>query len=76
MTTAQSTSTKAVMMRDLPAHDAKQDVLVNSEDFERYLKLLLFLKDPKSIPIIAKLNPKMCITCWQIFTDKEKDQHL
>ena len=39
------------------------------------MKMLVFLKDPKTKPIISKLNPKMCLTCWQIFTDREKHDH-
>ena len=50
-------------------------IAVCSEDFTEYMKLLVFLKEPKSQPIIAKLNPKMCLTCWQIFTDREKLAH-
>ena len=48
---------------------------VFSETFADYMKMLVFLKDPKTKPIIAKLNPKMCLTCWKIFTDREKQDH-
>ena len=50
-------------------------VRVNSDDFKHYMDLLVFLKDPKTKPIISKLNPKMCLTCWTIFTDREKLDH-
>ena len=51
-------------------------IKVISDTFDSYMDLLVFLKDPKSKPIITKLNPKMCLTCWQIFTDQEKASHL
>ena len=47
-------------------------IKVDSTDFAEYMDLLVWLKDPKSKPILAKLNPKMCLTCWMIFTDREK----
>lgn len=50
-------------------------VLVNSADFDDYMSLLIFLKEPKDKPIVSKLNPKMCLTCWQIFSDREKLEH-
>ena len=49
---------------------------VISEEFDHYMELLVFLKDPRTKPIISKLNPKMCLTCWQIFSDREKADHL
>jgi hypothetical protein len=39
------------------------------------MELLVFLKEAKTKPIIEKLNPKMCLTCWQIFSDQEKNDH-
>ena len=51
-------------------------VLIESSHFEEYMNLLIFLKDPKDKPIISKLNPKMCLTCWQIFSDREKHEHV
>ena len=51
------------------------NVPVQSQEFTDYVKQLQFLKDPKSKPIIARLNPKMCLTCWLVFTDKEKHEH-
>ena len=39
------------------------------------MELLVSLKEAKTKPIIEKLNPKMCLTCWQIFSDHEKNDH-
>ena len=50
-------------------------VKVCSQDFADYMDLLVFLKEAKTKPIVAKLNPKMCLTCWQIFSDREKVDH-
>ena len=62
--------------KGLPPFDERQEILCSSVDFDKYLQLLTFLKDPKSKPIVSKFNPKMCLTCWVIFTDKEKNDHL
>ena len=39
------------------------------------MSLLTFLKDPKKRAIISLMNPKMCLTCWLIFSDEEKNEH-
>ena len=43
----------------------------NSEAFLRQMKILGFLKEPEGMPAITKMNPKICLTCWTVFTDAD-----
>ena len=56
-------------------NDKQQQIRVKSGTFSDYMDMLVFLKEAKTKPLIPKLNPKMCLTCWQVFTDKEKMDH-
>ena len=75
MTSLDTAATMPLPVASVSATMTSEPVKVQSEDFENYMNMLVFLKDPKTKPIISKLNPKMCLTCWQIFSDREKKDH-
>ena len=62
----------STMTQPLPSHEL---IRVDSAAFTHFIEMLVYLKEPVRKPIIEKLNPKMCLTCWHIFTDREKTEH-
>ena len=48
---------------------------LSSEAFARQMKILHFLKEPECQPIITKMNPKICLTCWVVYTDADARHH-
>ena len=50
----------------------KQDYVdVKSEAFKQQMQILGFLKDPEGDITVTKMNPKICLTSWIIFTDAD-----
>jgi hypothetical protein len=49
---------------------------LGSQEHRDYVKLLEYLKDPKAHLQAAKLEPRMCLSCWVIFSStQEAEQH-
>ena len=55
--------------------DKQNYVDSNSEAFKQQMQVLGFLKDPEGDISITKSNPKICLTCWVIFTDADAKHH-
>ena len=47
----------------------------SSDAFQKQMKILAFLKEPEGFPIITKMNPKICLTCWVVYTDADARLH-
>ena len=47
----------------------------DSEAFQKQMKILQFLKEPEGQPVITKMNPKICLTCWVVYTDADARHH-
>ena len=49
--------------------------LKNSPDFDKYIELLVFLKNGSpNHPEIVDLLPKICMPCWTVFSSQVEDK--